>query len=75
MYTVGMTRRTTIEIDEALLGRAQVALGTRGLKDTVEAALHAVVRRQGRDRLAARIVSGDGVDRSAAALDEVRPRR
>lgn len=70
-----VTKRTTIEIDENLLGSAQAVLGTTGLKDTVEAALNDVVRRRYRQRLADRIESGEGVDRSAALLDEVRPQR
>lgn len=38
-----MTRRTTIELDETLLSRAQLALGTTTMRSTVEAALrHAV---------------------------------
>jgi len=35
-----MTRRTTIEIDEALLDRAMDALGCTTMRSTVEEALH-----------------------------------
>lgn len=34
-----MTRRTTIELDEALLARAQLVLGTTTMRSTVEEAL------------------------------------
>lgn len=70
-----MTRRTTIEVDDALLARAQAALGTTGLKDTVDAALDAAVRQSARTRLAARIASGAGIDRSEAVLAQTRPPR
>jgi Arc/MetJ family transcription regulator len=70
-----MVRRTTIDIDDALLSGAQAALGTTGLKDTVDAALRAAVRQSARARLAARIASGAGVDRSQALLVQTRPAR
>lgn len=70
-----MSRRTTIEVDDALLRRAQIALGTTGLKETVDKAFEEVVRRYLRNRLARRIETGEGIDRSAALLDEVRPAR
>ncbi len=75
MYHGAMIRRTTIEIDEALLGHAQAALGTRGLKDTVDAALTEVIRRAQRERLVQRIAGGAGIDRSADLLRETRPTR
>ena len=68
-----MARRTTIEIDEHRLSRAQAALGTTGLKDTVDEALDEVIRRDLRQRLAERISSGSGIDRSQALLGETRP--
>lgn len=39
-----MTRRTTIDVDEDRLRQAQKALGTSGLKDTVDAAFDEVIR-------------------------------
>ena len=74
-YNLTMHRRTTIEVDDVLLSQVQDVLGTRGLKDTVEKAFQEVVRRHLRKRLADRIVSGAGVDRSPQLLDESRPRR
>jgi len=38
--------KTTLEIDEILLKHARKALGTTTIKDTVNASLGAVVRRQ-----------------------------
>lgn len=37
-----MIRRTTIELDQALLERAQRALGSRTIRDTVEESLRRV---------------------------------
>jgi Arc/MetJ family transcription regulator len=62
------TRRTTIEIDEELLERAQDVLGTTGLKDTVDAALDEVVRTHLRRRLIDRIKTGKGIDFSPSVL-------
>jgi Arc/MetJ family transcription regulator len=70
-----MSRRTTVQIDDALLRQAQGALGTKGLKDTVERAFHEAIRRRLRERLAARIETGTGVDRSPELLRESRPTR
>ena len=70
-----MPRRTTIEVDDDLLSRAQEALGTRGLKDTVEKAFHEAIRRDLRERLAARIETGEGIDRSPDVLADSRPTR
>lgn len=70
-----MSRRTTIEVDDELLSRAQKALGTRGLKDTVEKAFREAIRRDLREQLAKRIETGSGVDRSPELLAESRPTR
>lgn len=70
-----MTRRTTIDVDDDLLARAQAALGTKGLKDTVDAAFHEAIRRVLREQLADQIMTGKGVDRSPELLAETRPRR
>ena len=61
-------RRTTIEIDDDLLSKAQEVLGTTGLKDTVDAALDEVVRAHLKRRLIERIRTGKGIDRSARVL-------
>lgn len=70
-----MTRRTTIEIDDDLLARAQQALGTTGLKDTVDAAFSEAIRRSLRERLAKRIAEGTGIDRGPGLLADTRPAR
>jgi len=75
VYPVAMSRRTTVQIDDALLRQAQGALGTKGLKDTVEKAFREAIRRRLRERLAARIETGTGVDRSPELLRESRPAR
>lgn len=69
MYATGMTRRTTVEIDDAQLHAAQVALGTTGLKDTVDAALREVIRSAKRRRLADRLAAGEGFDRDPLAAE------
>ena len=56
-----MVRRTTIEIDEELLARAQRALGSNTIRGTVEEAL-----RQAAER--AESVAADSATRQRAAL-------
>lgn len=73
IYTLAVARRTTIEIDDALLERAQKALGTKGLKATVDAAFAEAIRRRLRDQLAHRIVTGEGIDTSPEMLAATRP--
>lgn len=70
-----MSRRTTIEIDDALLEEAQETLGTHGLKDTVDAAFRQAIRHGRRRRLLERIVTGTGIDRSPELIAETRPSR
>lgn len=57
-----MKRKTTIEIDDELLAQAQDVLGTRGLKDTVDGALNAVIRARRRRELARQLERGEGLD-------------
>lgn len=70
-----MVRRTTIQIDDALLRQAQKALRTTGLKETVEKAFEEAIRRHLRERLADRIEAGTGVDRSPGLLADSRQAR
>jgi Arc/MetJ family transcription regulator len=65
-------RRTSVEIDEAQLARAQEAFGTKGVKDTIARALDEAVRAELRRRLAQRIRSGEGVDRGDELLAQSR---
>lgn len=60
-----MRRRTTIEIDDRLVEKARGVLGTRGLRDTVEAALTEAVRSARRRELADQLASTEGLDRDA----------
>jgi Arc/MetJ family transcription regulator len=65
-------RRTSLEIDEERLAQAQRALGTVGIKDTIDRALDEVLRADLRRRLAERIRSGEGVDRGDQLLEASR---
>ena len=65
-------RRTTIEIDDRLLAEAQAALGTYGLKDTVDAALSQAVRTARRTALIDRLRTQRGVDLDPESLRETR---
>jgi Arc/MetJ family transcription regulator len=65
-------RRTSLEIDEERLSRAQKVLGTTGVKDTIERALDEVLRADLRRQLADRIRTGLGVDRSDALFEATR---
>jgi Arc/MetJ family transcription regulator len=65
-------RRTSLELDEEQLTRAQRVLGTTGVKDTIERAFDQVLRADLRRRLAERIRTGEGIDRGDEVLDESR---
>ena len=70
-----MTRRTTLELDEALLEQAQAILGTSGIRDTVEMAFKELIRAELRAKLKLRLATRDGIDLSPADFAVVRPRR
>lgn len=57
-----MKRKTTIEVDDDVLARAQDVLGTSGLKDTVDRALEEVIRGARKRELMERVRSGEGWD-------------
>lgn len=65
-------RRTTVEIDDDRLRRAQRVLGTSGIKDTIDRALEEVVRADLRRRLADRVKSGRGIDRGEDVFEASR---
>lgn len=65
-------RRTSVELDEARLHRAQKVLGTKGVKDTIDRALDEILRADLRRRLAERIRTGEGVDRGEEILEASR---
>ena len=68
LYHSSGMRRTSLEIDEERLARAQRALGTTGIKDTIDRALDEVHRAELRRRLAERLHTGDGVARGEELL-------
>ncbi len=55
-------RKTTLEIDDRVLDEARRILGTRGIKDTVDAALRAVRTQEARAALVDQLASLDGLD-------------
>jgi Arc/MetJ family transcription regulator len=44
-------RKTSLEIDTAKVEAAKEVLGTKGMTDTVDAALEEIVKRRGREEL------------------------
>lgn len=54
--------KTTIELDEELVARAGEALGTHGLKATVQRALEEAIARKLRLELIDQFVTMDGLD-------------
>ena len=74
MLRIVMARRTSIVVDDDLLEEAQQALGTRGLKETVYAALNEAIRARWRKQLLARLSDPSGFDDDALrqARDEWR---
>jgi hypothetical protein len=48
---IAIKKKTSFAIDPAKVDAAKEILGTRGLTDTVDAALSEIVRRRGRERL------------------------
>ena len=57
--------RTTIELDDGLVEQAAKALGTTGIKPTIQAALSEVIRADARRRLIERLRDPDGYDDDA----------
>jgi Arc/MetJ family transcription regulator len=57
-----VVRKTTLEIDDAVLEEARRILGTRGIKDTVDAALRQVRVQDARRRLVEQLRALDGLD-------------
>ena len=55
-------RKTTLEIDDEVLGEVRSILGTRGIKDTIAAALHEVRALDARRREVDRLTNMRGLD-------------
>jgi len=70
--SIAPKRKTTIEVDDQLLARAQEVLGTKGLKDTVDKAFEEVWRAHLRRRFMERIRTQRGVDIGPDILAETR---
>lgn len=69
------THRTTIDIDVDAFGRARELLGTRGYKDTVNAALREVERRTALRRGAQLIREGGLELATPEEIDQMRAQR
>lgn len=69
---MNMVRRTSIEVDEALLKEAQRILGTVGLRDTVEGAWRELVRRERLAQLADDLAKGRLIDADPGLIAEAR---
>jgi Arc/MetJ family transcription regulator len=67
-----MVRRTSIDIDDALLKEAQRILGTVGVRDTVEAAWRELLRRERLAQLAEDLSTGSLLDPDPALVAEAR---
>lgn len=67
--------RTTIDIDLDAFSKARESLGTRGYKDTVNAALRRVARDDALERAAERIREGRFPAPGSDELTELRNRR
>jgi Arc/MetJ family transcription regulator len=68
VYPFGVTKRTNINLDVALLDRAAVVLGTRRTTETVHAALRQVVV----DALRRRLAADDFPDLTPEGLEAMR---
>jgi len=51
--------KTTIDVNEDLIAQAQAILGTRGIKDTIDASLQDVIARHARRRTIQRLQALD----------------
>ena len=51
--------KTTVEIDTEALAKAEIALGTNGIKDTVNGALREVYRRDALEKAARYVLAGE----------------
>lgn len=55
-------RKTTLAVDDELLAEVSAILGTRGIKETIDSALHAVLVAEARRRVVAQLTAMDGLD-------------
>jgi len=64
-----MTRRTTIEIDEDLLRRAQRVLGAKTMRATIEEALRRAADAEGEERAVRAVRQREYLEGLAARVD------
>ena len=55
-------RKTTVEIDDDLIARVRVLLGTSTIKETIDTALREVERHEARRREIKALIGMDGLD-------------
>jgi Arc/MetJ family transcription regulator len=55
-------RKTTLVINEELLAEVRAILGTRGIKDTIDAALSEIVKQEARREAFEQLRTMDGLD-------------
>jgi Arc/MetJ family transcription regulator len=63
-------RKTTLVVDDDVIERAAEILGTKGIKDTIDAALHQVLVRYAREHLIETLVRGMDFE-VAARLEDI----
>lgn len=73
VYIDHVKHRTTIELDQQLLDRAREVLGTSGIRETVERAMHDAIDAELRRQLAERVRTGEGFDTGPEILAQTRP--
>ena len=55
-------KKTSVVIDDSLLDQVQALLGTRSIRDTIDTALHEVLRNEARRQEIAALSEMDGLD-------------
>lgn len=61
-------RKTSVDIDEHLIEKAKILLGTVSIKETIDSALREVVRRDVRRQEIRALAAMDGLDLSDAKV-------
>ncbi len=55
-------RKTSVEIDDDLVARVRIILGTKSIKETIDKALREVERREARRQEIRALIEMDGLD-------------
>lgn len=61
-------RKTTVAIDDELVARVRILLGTSSIRETIDSALREVERREARRREIRALIDMDGLDLSDPAV-------